>query len=122
MSRSDELDLLSGTEMFGLLADATVTVSQRRPTGAIDPDTRERTIDASAVNAEVDAIEGEQYSFNDGTRPVTRREWTLRADSIAFRPSREGTLTDAAGRVWAIVRVTEQNNGRDYLLVGEMAG
>jgi len=122
VSRADELDLLSGEEMFGLLADATVTVSQRRPTGAIDPNTRERSIDAGALNTELAAIAGEQYSFNDGSRPITRREWTLRAADIAFRPSREGTITDADGRVWSIVRVTEQNNGRDYVVVGEMAG
>lgn len=121
MARSDELDLLS-TDTQAQLGDATITVNQNRPAGAIDPDTRDRTVDVGAANPAVLAVEGPIEPFNNGTRWVMRRRWVVLASAVGFRPSREGTVTDAAGRVWNIASVREVSNAREYEIDGELAG
>jgi hypothetical protein len=122
MTRSDELDLLSGEEMYALLADATIVVSQRGPAGVIDPGTRQRTIDAGTQSASVTAIEGELITINTGVKPIMRRSWIVRASTLPFRPAREGSVRDALNRDWPIVEVLEENNARDYRITGERAG
>lgn len=121
MSRSDELDLLS-SDTQSILGDATITVHQNRPTGAIDPGTRDRNIDVSAVNASVLAVEGEKRMVRYGESRVVQRDWIVRASAVGFRPSTKGTVTDAAGLVWDIAEVHEMSNAREYRIVGEKRG
>lgn len=121
MSRTTELDLLS-TDTQTLLADTTVTVMQNRPEGPIDPDLRERTVDAGASNPSVSAVEEELAPYKAGTRHMMRRAWVMRAADIGYKPSRKGTITDSDARVWHIAMVEELNNGREYRVVGERPG
>ncbi len=117
MSFSDELDLMS-EDTQSLLASETLTFERVRPTGDLDADTFERT--ETVDDFTVDAVPGEPVVTADEQtgRRVTLNTWIVRAGDCDFRPSPQGYFT-ASGSRWRIVRVADQQVGREYLITAQ---
>lgn len=113
MSFNDELDILSADTM-GLLADETIVITRIRPTGDLDPVSFARVTTVTPP-VSVPAVSGEPERFRDqGGGWLVRNTFTVAVDAVGFRPSREGTLTDKAGRPWNIVECRDSVGGREY--------
>jgi len=119
MNRAAELELLSA-DTQRVLGDCVLRVWARRPSSRLDPATQRRVEDLDSPDASAAAVREDLPGEDSERAHARRRAWRVRAHDLGFRPDRNAVCAeDGLAQMWRVIAVSDEINGREYLITAE---